>query len=295
MSDHPPAWHALPACDSASKLAVAAEVGLSATEAARRKATHGPNRLPDKPPRSPWLLFFAQFKSVLVVLLLLAASLAAAIGNLKDAIVILLVVILNACLGFYQEYRAEQSLGALKQMLPARARVRRDGATLDIAAQDLVPGDVALLEAGDRVPADGRLVRAIGLLVDESSLTGESSPVSKDDAILVAADAPLAERLNVLHMNTVVVRGRAEMIVTATGIETQIGRISRQLAATDETTSPLQIQLDQLGKRLGAIALTLVALLFLLELLRGADLTTGGSRSDRAGRRRRSRKGSQSS
>ena len=265
-------WHSLP-CDAvAVALGVDFAAGLEATEVALRKQAHGANRLPEQPPRPAWLLFLSQFRNVLILVLLSAAALAAAIGEVKDAIVIVLVVVLNALVGFYQEHRAEQSLAALKKMLPARARVRRGGAKLDVPAEELVPEDVVLLEAGDCVPADGRLMLSIGLMLDESALTGESASVSKDAATTVGPETPLAERLNLAHLNTIVTHGRGEMLVTETGLGTAMGRISQQLAATAEIPSPLQTQLDQLGKRLGAVAVTLVGLLFALELLRGADL-----------------------
>ena len=267
------AWHAVEIAEAAQRLDVRPSMGLALPEAASRLASVGPNRLAGQPPRSPGLLFLSQFKSVLILILIGAAALASLIGNVKDASVILAVVVINAIVGFYQEYRAEQSLAALKKMLPLRTHVRRDGKKLDIDAEALVPGDVVLLEAGDRVPADGRLMVAVNLDIDESTLTGESQPANKHVALLSARDLPLADRLNMAYMNTMVTRGRAEMIVTATGMQTEMGRLSEQLATTPEAPSPLQVQLDQLGKRLGAVALTLVGLLFFLQLLRGANLS----------------------
>ena len=248
------------------------EFGLSAEQVGQRKEKHGPNQLPEAPQRSAWRVFFAQFRSMLIMILIGAATLAALIGNTKDALVIVAVVLINATVGFYQELRAEQSLAALKGMLPVRARVRREGKKIEVAAEDLVPGDVALLEAGDPVPADGRLLIAAGLEVDESALTGESLPVAKQAGALQAPDIALAERSNMLYMNTLLTRGRAELIVTATGARSEMGQLSQELAATTEMPTPLQVQLDQLGKRLGAIALTLVGLLSALALWRGDGL-----------------------
>lgn len=267
------AWHAVEIAEAAQRLNVRPSMGLALPEAASRLASVGFNRLAGQPPRSPWLLFLSQFKSILILILIGAATLAALIGNVKDASVILAVVVINAIVGFYQEYRAERSLAALRKMLPLRTHVRRDGKKLDIDAEALVPGDVVLLEAGDRVPADGRLMVAVNLDIDESTLTGESQPANKQLTVLSARDLPLADRLNMAYMNTMVTRGRAEMIVTATGMQTEMGRLSEQLATTPEAPSPLQVQLDQLGKRLGAVALTLVGLLFFLQLLRGVNLT----------------------
>ncbi len=234
-----------------------------------RLARHGENRLASMPPRSKWLLLADQFKSLLILVLIAAAVLAGSIGDLKDAVVILVVVVLNALLGFWQEHRAEATLAALKKMLSPTARVRRDGSVQEIPATGLVPGDLVLLDAGDRVPADGRLLVAHNAEVDESTLTGESHPVGKDAQARVPAGAPLAERLNMAYMNTVVTRGRLELLVTATGMTTEMGRLTGMLAAAEPGATPLQVQLDGLGRRLAAIAGVVVALILTLGLMRG--------------------------
>ena len=264
--------HAMSAGDLASQLSVQPAMGLDAGEALQRRNQFGPNQLPNPAQRKAWQVFVAQFKSILILILAGASGLSALIGNLKDALVILAVMLINATVGFYQEWRAEQSLAALKEMLPLRARVRRQGEKLDIPAADLVPGDVVLLEAGDSVPADGRLCFAAGLEVDESALTGESQPAVKQTDGLHPPETVLADRRNMVYMNTLVTRGRAEIMVTSTGVRTEMGRLSLALAATTEVPTPLQIQLDGLGKRLGAIALTLVGLLALIEFIRGTAL-----------------------
>ncbi len=265
------AWHAMPAEDALAALDAGRD-GLTDTQARERLARHGENRLAETPPRSRWLLFLDQFKSLLILVLIGAAMLAAAIGDLKDAVVILIVVLFNAALGFWQEHRAEATLAALKKMLAPAARVRRAGRMEEVAATELVPGDIVLLEAGDRVPADGRILAAHSVEIDEAALTGESHAVGKDAAALAPAAAPLAERINMAYMNTVVTRGRAELLVTATGMATEMGRISGMLAQAEAGPTPLQIQLDALGKRLALIAGVVVGLIFLLGLLRGAPL-----------------------
>ena len=267
------AWHSLEVAAAAKQLDVDPSSGLAPQAAQSRLALAGLNRLAGPPPRSPWLLFLSQFKSVLILVLFAAAALAALVGNLKDASVILAVVVINAIVGFYQEYRAEKSLAALRKMLPLRTHVRRGGKKFEIDAETLVTGDVVLLEAGDRVPADGRLTVAVHLDIDESTLTGESQPASKQQAALPVIDLPLGDRLNMAFMNTMVTRGRAEMLVTATGMQTEMGQLSKQLAMTPEIPSPLQVQLDQLGKRLGGLAVLLVSLLFFLQLYRGVKLS----------------------
>jgi P-type Ca2+ transporter type 2C len=261
--------HTTNASALALALDVRPEVGLSREQAAQRLATWGPNALPVSAPRPPWSLLLAQFKGIMILILIGAAALAAWVGSVKDASVILAVVVINALVGFYQEYRAERSLDALKSMLPASATVRRDGLSQKIPSEAVVPGDIVLLEAGDSVCADGRLVLAAGLEIDESALTGESHPSAKQAAEVVIAEAPLGDRSNMAYMNTLLTRGRAELLVTATGSHTEMGRLSSELAATVEVPTPLQVQLDQLAKRLGAIALSLVALLSLMQWWRG--------------------------
>jgi Ca2+-transporting ATPase len=246
--------------------------GLTETEAQQRLVRFGPNRLKEKPQRPVWMKFLDQFKNLLVIVLIGAAALAGAIGDIKDALVILVVVVFNACLGFYQEYRAEATLAALKKMLAQYARVRRGGEVLEIAAEDLVPGDIVLLEAGDRIPADARVLVSHNVEVAEAALTGESQAVGKHTDVLAPGAHPLAERYNMIFMNTVVTRGRVEVLVTATGMDTEMGRITGLLEAAQESPTPLQIQLDRLGKRLAIIAGVVVILIFVLGILRGDPL-----------------------
>lgn len=267
-------WHCISELDVEKALDANRHLGLTNEQVADRLKSFGLNQLFQAPPKSPWLLFLGQFKSLLLSVLLVGAGLAASIGNKKDAIVIVSVVILNALLGFYQEYRAEKSLGALKKMLAAKARVRRHGSVIEIPSEQLVPGDIVLLEAGDRIPADGRLFVAHSLEINESTLTGESQPASKQTKDCFPPETALADRLNMAYMNTMVTRGRAEMFVVQTGMNTEMGGLSKLLAATPDSLSPLQVQLDNLGKRLTVIAGTLVAALFLLKWLRGEALTS---------------------
>ncbi|HSG21545.1 MAG TPA: cation-translocating P-type ATPase [Azonexus sp.] len=245
--------------------------GLSADVARARLNDHGPNQLIEKQPRPAWLKFLDQFRSFLVLILLAAVILAALVGDLKDAIIIAIVILANAVMGFMQEYRAEAALAALENMLVSVARVRRDGQTVEIPAQDLVPGDLLLLEAGDRIPADARILVAHAAEVAEATLTGESQAVPKAPSA-VAAEAILAERSSMVFMNTVITHGRLEAVVVATGMNTEMGRLASLLAETVEAMTPLQIQLDLLGKRLAAIAGVVVGFIFILGLVRGDDL-----------------------
>lgn len=266
-------WHVLSVEDTCRRLESDLENGLSPDEAGRRLDRHGPNALPQKPPKPAWRLFLEQFKSLLTIVLMAAGVLAGAIGDTTDMAVILAVVLFNSALGFYQEYRAEKILDALKSMLAQHSRVRRDGFKQEVRAETLVQGDLVLLEAGDRVPADGRLVVAHGLEIDESVLTGESLAATKATAVLDDAEAGLGDRTNQAFMNTVVTRGRGEMLVTATGAATEMGRIVGLLDTALEGGTPLQHRLDQLGRRLALVAGVVVAIILTMGLLRGDHLT----------------------
>ncbi|MFE6287065.1 cation-translocating P-type ATPase [Streptomyces sp. NPDC057877] len=270
-----PDAYRLPPDRVADGLGVDPAVGLGTRQAAERAAVHGPNRLAEPARRPEWLRFLDQFRNWLIGILLLAAVVAGAIGDLKDAAVILVVVQINAVLGYAQERRAERSLEALRRMLVPTARVRRDGVEQETEADTLVPGDVVLLEAGDRVPADGRLTVAESVEVAEAALTGESQPVAKSTAAVAPAGdgpAPLAERTGMLLMNTALTRGRAEMVVTATGMRTELGTIAEALRTGAEPPSPLQVQLDSLGRRLALLSGVAVVLYALSALVRGESL-----------------------
>jgi Ca2+-transporting ATPase len=264
-------WHAMPARAATAALDVEPAAGLSAAAATARLSEHGRNRLAGKPPRPAWRKFLDQFRNFLVIVLIGAAGLAGAVGDLKDAVVIGIVVLLNATLGFFQEHRAEAALAALRNMLAPTARVRRAGQPALVAAEELVPGDILLLEAGDRVPADARVLEARSAEVAEAALTGESHAVAKTTEPAAQA-AALAERHDMVYMNTVVTRGRIEAVVTATGMRTEMGKLAGLLAETAESATPLQIQLDALGKRLASIAAGVVSLIFVLGVVRGDEL-----------------------
>ncbi|MFP4147946.1 MAG: cation-translocating P-type ATPase [Nitriliruptoraceae bacterium] len=269
----PAAPHTRDPGELAASLRVRPREGLTRAEAAHRLERVGRNELAEPPARSRLALFLAQFKSLLIVILIVAGALAATVGDLKDAVVIGVVLLLNATLGYVQEARAERSVDALRRMLTTRARVRRDGRLVDVDGAELVPGDVVLLEAGDRVPADGRLLLATTLAVDESSLTGESTAVDKRVEVEdLTEDAPVADRATMLWMNTTVVRGRGELLITATGMGTEIGSVAELLSSAETRPTPLQRQIDALGRRLAAIAGIAVALVLAISLLQGDRL-----------------------
>ncbi|MFI6532543.1 cation-translocating P-type ATPase [Nonomuraea sp. NPDC050547] len=264
------AWYAMDAAETAERLGVDPAGGLSGAEAVRRRDEHGANRLPEAPREPRWHAYLRQFQDLLILTLIGAALVSFAVTReWETPAIIVLVVILNATIGFVQESRAEASLEALRKMLHTEATVLRGGAAMRLDAADLVPGDVVDLEAGDRVPADGRLVSSASLEVQESALTGEAEPSAKSAGAVVARDAPLAERSTAVFMNTTVTRGHARMIVTATGASTEIGQIAGLLQQTKQAPTPLQRQIDTLGKTLALIALAVIAVVFVLGLLRG--------------------------
>jgi len=243
--------------------------GLDPGEAEARLAESGPNRIAAATRRSLLLRFLDQFRSALVLILLGAAVLAALVGDLKDPIVIGLVVLINAGIGLAQERKAERSLEALRSMLSPVARVRRAGVVREVDAETVVPGDIVVLEAGERVPADARLLLAVDLEADESALTGESVPALKSVEPVSDPDAPVGERNDRLFMHTVVTRGRAEALVEATGMQTEVGRLAALLHEAPEDPTPLQRRLERLGHRLAAIAGVAVALMMFIGWMRG--------------------------
>ncbi|MEK6640191.1 MAG: HAD-IC family P-type ATPase, partial [Nitrospirota bacterium] len=253
------------------------ERGLVRQEAERRHAEFGPNELPEAPPPSLLKLFLSQFTSVIVWVLIGAAIISGLLEDWLDAVAILAIVFLNGLLGFVQEFRAERSLAALRKMSVATARVVRDGTLRSIPACELVPGDVILLEAGDRIPADARLIYAANFQVQEASLTGESTPVQKHAGVVAGADVPLADRTNMAFMGTIAVSGKARALVVATALRTELGRIAAMMQRESEAEraeTPLQRRLEQFGYTLLWLALAVVAVVFALGYLRGEPLVT---------------------
>lgn len=277
-SKNPPAakvWHAIPAEALAAELRTNLEAGLSTEEAIRRQQNEGFNELPEAQPASPLKLFLSQFTSVIVWVLIGAAVVSGLLEDWLDAAAIVTIVLLNGLLGFVQEFRAEQSLAALRKMSVSMARVFRDGMLRSLPARELVPGDLILLEAGDRIPADARLAYAANFQSQEASLTGESTPVQKHAGTLDAEDVPLADRTNLAFMGTIAVSGKARALVVTTALHTQLGRIAamiQQASEAEQTETPLQRRLEQFGYTLLWLALAVVTLVFVLGYLRGEPL-----------------------
>ena len=252
-------WHTL-SPDEALQAVAATPDGLSTAEVQRRLAASGPNRLPEPPRTSALMRFLLQFHNILIYVLLVASLVTALLGHWVDTVVILIVVLANAVIGYLQEGKAEQALQAIREMLSPQAAVLRDGTRQSVAADTLVPGDIVLLEAGDKVPADLRLLQAHGLRAQEAILTGESVPVEKSVAA-VSAGAPLGDRLGMLFSGTLVAAGQGRGVVVATGVQTQVGRISGLLSEVQELSTPLVTQMAVFSRWLTLVILAVCALL----------------------------------
>jgi Ca2+-transporting ATPase len=262
--------HRISGSDVAARLEVDPQRGLDSAEVVRRRELYGRNELAEAARTPAWKRLLAQFSDLLILILIAAAVVAYVVsGELKTPLVVLIVVVLNAVIGFIQENRAEKSLDALKKMLIVQTRVRRDGGLVNVPAGELVPGDIVMIEAGDRVPADGRLLVANSLEIEEAALTGESQPSVKAIEPIDRENVALGDRKGMVYMNTTVTRGRAEYVVTSTGMGTEIGRIAGLLRSTETEKTPLQKQLDGLAHSLAKLAGLIVAAVFVIGLLRG--------------------------
>lgn len=248
--------------------------GLSGTEVQTRFGKYGSNELIDRGTKSPWKILLEQLSETMVVILIISAVITFFLHEYTDAIVILVIVVLNSILGFTQEYKAEQAMAALKKMAVPKVRVRRDGHIVEIPAQQLVPGDIIFLEAGNAVPADGSLLESINLRIQESVLTGESEPVEKTTDITKKEHPSLGDQHNRIFAGTVVTMGRGTAVITETGMSTELGKIAEMIQSVGSEQTPLQRKLAQLGKTLAYVALGIVVVVFGLGMLRGEELRT---------------------
>ncbi len=265
-------WHTLSADEVVRQLEVNTQAGLSAAEAARRLAHFGPNALHEKRSRPPWRMFLDQFTDFMILVLIAAAIISGMVGDLEDTVAIVVIVILNAVIGYVQEYRAERAMAALKRMAEAGASVLRDGRVESISAAELVPGDIVLLEAGNLVPADLRIVETARIKIDESALTGESVAVDKQTTAVEAADLPLGDRHCMAYKGTTIVHGRGRGLVVATGMQSELGKIAALLSGAGGTRTPLQNRLARFGKRLALAVLAICVVVFVLGIIRGEPL-----------------------
>ncbi|MDJ0790424.1 MAG: cation-translocating P-type ATPase [Acidimicrobiia bacterium] len=266
-------WWALSGDDAVAVVASDAAMGLTADQVVHRQEIYGPNELEEEPTQPWWRLFLRQFANTMIVVLLVAAAIMVAIGEPTDAIVIGAIVILNAAIGFFQEYRAEQAMAALRTMTAPHARVVRDGVETTVAASELVPGDVLILDAGDLVAADARILDTPDLRVNEAALTGESVPVSKDVGVIDEdAGRQVGDRTNMAFKGTAVAYGRARTVVVATGMDTELGQIADLLQTHEAPATPLQKRLAVLGRWLAAAAIVIAIIVFAVGVLRGEDV-----------------------
>jgi Ca2+-transporting ATPase len=261
-------WHSI-SLKEVFALTVSAPGGLTAAQAEKRKKTEGPNALPQEKPYSRVRLFLRQFESPLVYILLITAGISSFLTHYSDTLFILAVLFINTTVGFYQENKANRSLIALKQMVRITARVLRDGRLKEVDSEDLVVGDVAVLRSGDKVPADGRIIESVGLYVNESSLTGESLAVEKKPFDALDSDTPLPERGNMVFMGSIAEEGRAKVLVTATGLATEIGEIASLLKETKELRTPLQQKIAALSRITALFILSVIGLIIVVGSIRG--------------------------
>ena len=265
-------WHTLSVTGVAEELRSDPVLGLSASEAARRLAQFGPNRLAEARGRSLVAILRVQFQNLMVLLLVAAAAIALALGENIEAVAILIVIVVNAAIGFLTEWKAEQALAALQKQSVPVAHVVRDGAEHQIPAADLVPGDLVILSAGIRVPADGRIAEAVRLQVDEASLTGESQAVGKQPDAVADREAALGDRSCMAFMGTTVTDGRGRLLVSSTGARTELGKIGIMIEEAGNRETPLERKLDRLGRTLVGVVLALCAVIVLAGWLSGNDL-----------------------
>jgi P-type Ca2+ transporter type 2C len=261
-------WHTL-AVEATFERLKSTRDGLSSEEVARRLEQFGPNELQASGRVSPWAILLEQFKNVLIIILLVATALSAFLGHGVEAIAITVIVLFAVVLGFLQEYRAERAIEALRELAAPKATVIRDGRERDVSARDLVPGDVIILATGDKVPADVRLIEAINLQTNEAALTGESASVEKQTRPLEGEKLPTGDRKSMAYAGTMVTYGRGRAIVTATAMNTEFGKIARMLETVETGKTPLQENLDRVGKALARAAFALVFIIVAFGLLRG--------------------------
>ena len=247
------------------------DYGLQIVEVGQRRLKFGLNKLETRKAKGPLRILLQQFSDVLVLVLLGAAAIAFFLGDPEDTIAIFAIVVLNAILGFYQEFRAEKAMDALKALAAPMAKVRRSGQVLLVPAGELVPGDIVLLEAGYIVPADLRIIRSFELAIDESALTGESMPVTKASTSIELHNVPVAEQKNMAFKGTITTAGRAEGVVVCTGMATELGRIATLLKDEVELSTPLQRRMARFAKGLSAIVIALCFVIFLVGWLKGEE------------------------
>ena len=248
------------------------ENGLNSQEVEERVKKYGKNQLNEEEKISTLAVFLSQFKDFLVIILIIASIISAISGNIESTIVILVVIVINAILGTVQHIKAEESINSLKSLSSPKTKVLRNGEKVELSSEEIVPGDIIFIEAGDLVPADGRVLDSFSLLVNESSLTGESEGVEKKSDVIVAEELALGDQKNMVFSGSLVSYGRGVVLVTATGMNTELGKIAKLLESTKEKTTPLQVSLDNFGKKLSIGIIILCGIIFVMNLFHGVNI-----------------------
>ena len=267
-------WHTLSINEVQRKLRTNISKGITEEEAKKRREKYGENKLQEQKKESLFKRFIKQFNDFMIIILIIAAIISAVIAKVEgsndyiDSIIIIAIVILNSIMGVIQEAKAEKSLEALKKMSAPVAKVKRDGKIITIKGTEVVPGDIVILEAGNYVPADCRLIQSYSLKVEESSLTGETIPVLKEANTVLNPKSPLGDMVNMAFATTIVVNGHAEAIVTETGMNTNVGKIAKMIIVNEAPETPIQKKLGEVGKTLGVGCLVICAFIFIIGLIK---------------------------
>lgn len=267
-------WQTIKKEDVLREFGTNSKNGLTEEKVKKRQNKYGKNRLKDKPKENIFVKFIKQFNDFMIIILIIASIVSAVISTIQgqndyiDSIIIIGIVILNALMGVIQEAKAEKSIEALKKMTPPHAKVVRNGHTKEVLAEDLVPGDIIILEAGNYVPADSRLIECFNLKIEESSLTGETEGMEKNENIIVNKDAPLGDQKNMAFMSSIVVNGHAKAVVTEIGMNTNVGKIANMIIEDKAPETPIQKQLGEVGKMLGVTCLAICMVIFVIGIIK---------------------------
>ncbi len=267
-------WQTIKKEDVLREFGTNSKNGLTEEEVKKRQNKYGKNRLKDKPKENIFVKFIKQFNDFMIIILIIASIVSAVISTLQgqndyiDSIIIIGIVILNALMGVIQEAKAEKSIEALKKMTPPHAKVVRNRHTKEVLAEDLVPGDIIILEAGNYVPADARIIECFNLKIEESSLTGETEGMEKNENIIVNKDAPLGDQKNMAFMSSIVVNGHAKAVVTEIGMNTNVGKIANMIIEDKAPETPIQKQLGEVGKMLGVTCLAICMVIFVIGIIK---------------------------
>lgn len=270
-------WQTLRKEEVIRNLKTSKEEGLNSSEIAKRKEKHGVNKLKDKPKESIIVKFFKQFNDFMIIILIVASVISAVISYMQgendyiDSIIIIAIVVLNAIMGVVQEAKAEKSIESLKQMTPPKAKVLRDRIISEINAEELVPGDIIILEAGNYIPADCRIIESFNLKVEESSLTGETVPVEKQADVICKENSAVGDMVNLAFMASIVVNGHGKAVVTETGMNTKVGKIANMMIENKAPETPIQRKLSQVGKVLGLVCLAICLVIFVIGLIKNIE------------------------